>query len=259
MAGRRHHHAVGRIVALAIIGDPRHVKAANPFRRAENGSAERVLRPGLRLQQVEHQIVGRVVGGGDLLQDDVALILELFAIEHRIDDYVGQHIEREPPVILEHPRVIGGVLHGRRGIDVAARRLDLLGDVARRPPPGALEGHMLEEMRNAVLAWLLVARPCPDPDPERHRLQLRHGMGHDGEPVLEPRNFDGVLAHARCTTWLWMAPRSFGRISKRSAFAMRSRKRPGSAGRMPQAASTASGNFAGCAVASTTIGVSRDR
>ncbi len=167
---------------------------------AENGTAERMLGPCPPLQQVEDQIVGRVVRGGDLLQDHVALALQLLPIEHRIDEDVGQHIESQPPVVLENPRVIGGVLHGRRCIDVAARCLDLLGDVAGRASLRALEGHMLEEMRDPVLHRLLVARAGPDPDAERHRLELRHGMGHHSQAVRQRGDFDRALAHARCTT-----------------------------------------------------------
>ena len=57
---------------------------------------------------------------------------------------------------------------------MAADRLDLLGDGERRAPLGALEGHVLEQMRDAVDLGRLVARADIDPDAERHRLDRVH-------------------------------------------------------------------------------------
>ena len=48
-------------------------------------------------------------------------------------------------------------------------------------PPRALEGHMLQEMRKAVLAGALVARAGADPDAERGGLEMRHGVGDDAQ------------------------------------------------------------------------------
>ena len=105
----------------------------------------------MRLQIFEHQVVGRVLGGADLLHDDVLLALKLLRIEGRIGEDVGEHVERERHVGAQHARVIGGGLDAGRGVEIAADRLDLLGDLARGAALGALERHVLEEMRNAVL------------------------------------------------------------------------------------------------------------
>ena len=80
------------------------------------------------LGQVEDQIVGLVMGGGDFLQDHVALALQLVLVETGLGEDVGQDVERQRPVVLQHARVIGGRFHAGGGIDLAAGRLDLLGD-----------------------------------------------------------------------------------------------------------------------------------
>jgi hypothetical protein len=41
------------------------------------------------LGEIEDQIVRRVAGGGDLLQDDMALALELIRIEDRLGQDIG--------------------------------------------------------------------------------------------------------------------------------------------------------------------------
>ena len=88
---------------------------------------------------------------------------------------------RQRRVFGEHMGVIGGVLRARRSVEIAAGRLDLLGDGARAAPPRALEGHVLEKVRKAMLACALVARAGPDPDAERGGLKMRHGVGDDAQ------------------------------------------------------------------------------
>ena len=56
---------------------------------------------------LENQIVRRVGDRADFLHDDVLLAQELFAIERRFGQDVGEHIERQRHIGLEHARVIG--------------------------------------------------------------------------------------------------------------------------------------------------------
>ena len=61
------------------------------------------------VQTLEHQIVGRRLRlGADLLHDDVLLAAQFFRIEGRLGQDVGQHVERERHVGLEHAGIIGG-------------------------------------------------------------------------------------------------------------------------------------------------------
>ena len=82
----------------------------------KNRAADRLIRKGDGLQTVEDQVVGRVLDGADLLHDDVLLALQFLRIERRIGQDVGQDIERERHVGLEHARIIGG------GLDRWSRR-----------------------------------------------------------------------------------------------------------------------------------------
>ena len=77
-----------------------------------------------------------------------------------------------------HDQLGGAELHG-----VSPRQCLRLCDDEERLHRCARQRHHLRHLRH-----------------ERHRLQLRHGVAHDGQPVLQPRNLDGSLAHARCTT-----------------------------------------------------------
>ena len=146
------------------------------------------------MQIVEHEVVGRVLGGADLLDDDALLAGELLGIERRIGQDVGQHVERERNVGAQHARVIRGALDAGRRIEVAADRLDLFGDLARGAPRRALERHVLEQMGNTVLVGLLVAASRADPDAERGSLEMRHGISDDRQPGGQASNLDGHAA-----------------------------------------------------------------
>ncbi len=109
------------------------------------------------LEVVEDDVVRRVVRLADLLQDDAALALQFLRLESGVAEYVADDVGSQSGVFLEDLDVIGGLLTGRIGIDMAADRLDLLGDLRGRPAFGALEGHMFQEMRDTVLDRLLMA------------------------------------------------------------------------------------------------------
>src|ERR1700689_4586160 len=75
------HHDVGRtIVARKIIAKPAAVERAYRFRRAQNRTAERLVGKGHDLQMLENEIVRRIGDRADLLDDDVLLANELFAV-----------------------------------------------------------------------------------------------------------------------------------------------------------------------------------
>src|SRR5262249_53343489 len=128
----------------------------------------------------------------------------------------------------------------------------------------ALEGHVLQQMGDALLGGGLVARTDAHPDAHRHGLQVRHAVGDDAHAVRQPGLVDHLVdSHAaapfrpsaRSATKRWMAARSLGSTAILSGSVSSGASRGGSAGRAPVMASMTSGNLAGCAVASTTRGV----
>src|SRR6185312_2079192 len=143
---------------------------------------------------------------------------------------------------------------------MAADGLDLLGDRAGAPPLRALERHVLEEMGDAVDLRRFVPRADLDPEAERYRVDRVDPVCRDAQPVGKRRELGGHAARAVRRAWARKyratAPASLGSTATRSGFSASSARACGTGGRMPAARSTASGNFAGCAVASTTIGAS---
>src|SRR5579883_754137 len=266
LAGGGEHHARRRIVLAEISGDAVARHALDDLRPAEDGPPHRLIGKGALLEEIEDDVVGRIVGLSDFLEDDGALAVELGRIEDRVLENVGEDVDRQRDILFQHLGVIGGVLARRVGVEMAADRLDLLGDGEGRAALGALERHVLQEMSNAVDVGRLVPRSDIDPDAERNRLDRIHPVGHDAKAA---RQGGEVNAHAApparrrrpsSTGRAWArtnsstALRSFGNRVTRSCRSMRSARIGGSDGRMPVAASTASGNFAGWAQARATIG-----
>ncbi len=138
---------------------PRQIGAAkggHPLGRPKDGAAKGLVGVGHLLQPVKDDVVGRIQRLPDFLQDDMALGLDLFGVEHRVQNDIGNHIQRQRHIGRQDAGVIGCHLAAGIGVDIAAHILDLFGDAQGTAPLGALEGHMFKEMRDAVLFGPLV-------------------------------------------------------------------------------------------------------
>ena len=111
--------------------------AGDELGRAQDRAAERLAGEGGLLEQIEHQVVRRVLDLADLLHDDAALARELGLVERRVLQDVGQQVDRERQVVGQHAGVVGGVLARGVGVELAADVLDRLGD-RRAPSAGAV-------------------------------------------------------------------------------------------------------------------------
>ncbi len=179
------HHVRAVILGGEIRAEMGALEAAHAVGGAEDRSADRLVGKRRFLHEVEHDVLGRIHGRCDLLQDHVALAGKLAPIEARGKDDVAQDVEGEGKILAQHARVIGGGVHAGRGVELATDRLDLLGDVLGAAACGPFERHMLEEMGDAMLAKALAAAPGADPDAERHCLDLSHGVTDHGQAVGE--------------------------------------------------------------------------
>src|SRR4029079_10488600 len=147
------------------------------------------------------------------------------------------------------------------GVEVAADRLDLFHDLARGAFCRALEGHVFQQMRDAVLVRLFIATADAGPDAEGCRLQVRHGVGDDSEAggkLGDVNAHPATPCFAARLTWRTnrsTSEQSFFLTVMCSDLVIRPSIQAGNCGRTPQAASTASGNLAGCAVDSTILGI----
>ena len=125
--------------------------------------------------QVVDELVRRVLVHRDLLEHDLALGVELG--EERRVDHVAHHVERLLEVVVGDAHVDDRVLARGRRVQLAAERVEDLGDVLRGVRVGALEEQVLEEVRDPRLRRRLVARAGADPEAERNRAHARDPLG----------------------------------------------------------------------------------
>ena len=74
----------GAVAAAEIALDRRPVEGSHALPRAQDWPAERMVRPGRRGEEIEHQVVRRVFDRPDFLDDDVLLSFELLRVEHAV-------------------------------------------------------------------------------------------------------------------------------------------------------------------------------
>jgi hypothetical protein len=100
-------------------------------------------------------------------------------------DEVGDQLERQPDIGRQRARVEHRLVARRPRVERTADVLDQLADLARRAAAGALEHHMLEQMRDAVEWRRFVARPGRRIEPDRDGFDALHRPAGDTEAVGE--------------------------------------------------------------------------
>ena len=124
---------VRRDVGVAeVLEEQRPRERLDGLRRAENRTAERMAGPVVLGEDLVDEIVGRVLDHLDLFEDHLLLALDVLVGELRMQDDVGQQVDRQRQVLVEHLDVVAGVFLRGEGVELAADRIDLLGDVLGR-------------------------------------------------------------------------------------------------------------------------------
>jgi hypothetical protein len=109
------------------------------------------------VEDAADEVARRVEVHVHLLDDHTLLAVDLLGIELRVPHHVDEDVERGVAVLRGALHVVAGVLLAREGVELAADRVDLGGDVPRRRPPlRPLEEHVLCEVRDAVRLARLV-------------------------------------------------------------------------------------------------------
>ncbi len=127
---RAQDHALCSVIGVAEAHQVVAAEVAHTGSGAQHWPAQRLIRESNRERGVEQHILGVIPRRSNFLQDNRALQPKILLLVDRVAQYVGQHVQRAWHLILENPGEIRGRLHPRRGIDLTARGLDLLGDIA---------------------------------------------------------------------------------------------------------------------------------
>ena len=138
---------------------------------ADHGPAERMLTEHRLGGEVVDEIARVVVHHRDLLEHHLPLGVDV--VEARPKDHVRHHVDRDLEVVVRDPRVDDSRLAGRRRVQLAAHRVEALGDLLRRVARRPLEQQVLDEVRDTRPRERLVTRPGADPEADRRRPHAR--------------------------------------------------------------------------------------
>ena len=144
---------------------------------------------------VEDDVVRRIVGLTDFLEDDAALALQLFGEEGGVGEDVADDVGAEVEILFQQLHIVGGLLPRGVGVDVAADVFHRFGDFGRTAALGALEGHVFEKVADAVLGRVLVAGAAGDIGAEGDGLHPVHLLGDDFQAGRQRGDADGVRGH----------------------------------------------------------------
>jgi hypothetical protein len=149
--------------------------------RAEHGLGEEIV----------HELLRRVFVHRDLLEDDVALRVDVS--ERRCEDHVAHHVDRRLEMSVRHARVDDRVLARGRRVQLAAEPVEDLGDLLGCVPRGAFEEEVLDEVRDPRLGVGLVPRAGAHPEAQRDRPHRRDTLGDHAFAGVELR--EDVFLH----------------------------------------------------------------
>src|ERR687897_286627 len=115
-------------------------------------------------KEVMHIVVRSIFSLGNLLKDNRSFTLDLFAVEIRIEENIGQQIACQRQIFIKHLGVVAGVFLGSKGVQQAAHGIHLFGDLRRCACRRSLEKQMFDEMGYAILIRQLMAGTILNPN-----------------------------------------------------------------------------------------------
>src|ERR1700722_16452502 len=178
-----------------VLVDHLPVEALDGFARAQNRLAQGMVLPEVGGEDFVDQGVGAVRVHLDLFQNDALFLVDILIAEERMEHQVGQHVESPRQMLVEHLGVETDQLLGGEGVQVAADGVHRARDIFGGAVGSALEQHVLDEVRNAVLVGSLTARTGADPYSYGDGADMRHDLADDAHAISKRGHFD--IAHGR--------------------------------------------------------------
>ena len=150
-AGGGKHHFRPAITFSQVIVQAGLAEAANRFRRSQDRTADGLIWPGRRLEEIEGLIFRRIVRRPDFLKDDMLFASQFFRVEGRVLENIRKKIDCQWQIFGKDTCIIVRVLDAGCRVQFTADGLDFLGDAACAPGLCPLERHMFQKMGDAVL------------------------------------------------------------------------------------------------------------
>ena len=145
--------ALGRVPAIEVARERVSRGPADGVLVADDRPPQRRVAEAELVVHVGQVLRRRVAVHVHLLDDHALLALDLLGVEARVEEHVGEHVERLGSLVAGALDVVARVLLAGEGIEVGAHRVDLEADVTRgRTALGALEEEVLGEVGDTASA-----------------------------------------------------------------------------------------------------------
>ena len=153
------------------------------------GLAKDIMSKGMVLEDqvlklIVDQLRGRVVVALDLIADYLHLLVDLVLGIQAVKHDVRQQIHRLGEMLLRHGGIEHGVLLIGKGIKLAPHALQVVDHLQGTAPRRTLEGHVLTEVRQSLLARQFIARPSRNLITAIDHLRCRRQMDNT-QPVFK--------------------------------------------------------------------------
>ena len=139
-------------------------EAFHALTRPQDACAQGMAAPEVLGEEFVRHGFGIVFFHANLFEDDVALLGDVFFGEERAQDQIGEHVERQRQVLVEHLGTEANHFLGGEGVQVAADRVHLAGDLLRGAARGAFKDHVLNEMGDAAQPGGFASRSGAQPE-----------------------------------------------------------------------------------------------
>ena len=128
-------------------------------------------------EDIGQGVLGVVVAHGDFFQDHLAFDIDVAGRDGGVQHHLADQADRQLRLFGENACVVTGVLVRGEGVELAADRIDGVGDGVAGAVFRALEQQVLEVVRRAGEPWGLVDRTHPDPHTDGGAARPGNALG----------------------------------------------------------------------------------
>ena len=191
VAGHRQDHALRGVAANVKGAQLVSGHGRDRIDAADHRPAHRMVTEHRGQEGIAQAVLGIVVAHGDLLEHDITFQFDVGGRAHTVEHDIGHQVDGHLQVVIEHMRVVAGVLLGGERVQLTADRVHRLGDLDRCASRGGLEQQVLQEVGGAGHGGTLVAGTDVDPQADRGRTYRGHPLGDDPQAARQHGAPDG--------------------------------------------------------------------
>jgi hypothetical protein len=163
VAGCTYHNPIWMVAKLQVPQDHLSGEALNRSRVTENGSAQGIPIPECLVEENVNVVIGCILHHVDFLEDHLALPLYFTIIEDGVKEDIRKDIHNQGQMGIQDLGVETGILLAGKRIGHASDSVELFGYILSTPLFCPFEEHMLNEVGQAALALLFIARAYVQP------------------------------------------------------------------------------------------------